>query len=88
MIAPLYGVPEIMERYRCDRHKAAQIIHQMQHLESPRLLAPEWAVVEWERQQMEQTAKPKGKRTAPKPGRVLVGTEQAPYHIPRRRETA
>lgn len=85
MIAPLYGVPEIMERYRCDRHKAAQIIHQMQHLESPRLLAPEWAVMEWERQQM---AQPKIKRTAPKPGRVLVGTEQAPYHIPRRRETA
>lgn len=45
----LLGIPDLMERYGCCRQTASAIIHQMKHLEYPRLLAPEWAVEEWER---------------------------------------
>ena len=59
----LLGVPEIMARYGCCRKTASRIINEMQHLKVPRLLAPEWAVLQWERDHMvapeQPTPKPK-----------------------------
>ena len=48
----LLGVPEIMARYKCCRQTASRIIRQMRHITEPRLMAPEWAVEDWERMQM------------------------------------
>ena len=54
----LLGVPEIMARYRCCRQTASKRMKQMKHLENP-LLVPEWAVTQWEREQMEPRPKRK-----------------------------
>ena len=74
----LLGVPEIMARYRRCRQTASKRMKQMKHLENP-LLVPEWAVTQWEREQME----PRPKR---KPaGRLITRQEAEGWKIPRRR---
>ena len=75
----LLGVPEIMARYGCCRKTAGRIIHEMQHLDVPRLLAPEWAVQQWEQDHMVHPAKPKAK-----PFRRSAAAMAPDYRIPMR----
>ena len=75
----LLGVPEIMERYRCCRQTASKRMRQMKHLENP-LLVPEWAVTQWEQEQME----PRRAKKKPVQGRVITDPAN-PYRIARRR---
>lgn len=48
----LLGVTDIMERYGCCRHTASKMMHQMRHIETPRLLVTESAVKAWECEKM------------------------------------
>ena len=73
----LLGVPEIMNRYGCCRQTASKRMKQMKHLENP-LLVPEWAVTQWEREQME----PKRKKPT---GRLITREEAKGHFIPRRK---
>lgn len=75
----LLGVSEIMRRYRCCRQTASKRMKQMKHLENP-LLVPEWAVMQWEQEQME----PRRAKKKPVQGRVITDPAN-PYRIPRRR---
>ena len=50
----LLGVTDIMERYKCCRHTASKLMHQMHHLTSPRLMVTESAVKAWEYEQMDE----------------------------------
>lgn len=75
----LLGVPEIMARYRCCRQTASKRMKQMKHLENP-LLVPEWAVTQWEREQME----PRRAKKKPTMGRVITDPAN-PYRINRER---
>jgi len=75
----LLGVPEIMARYRCCRQTASKRMRQMKHLENP-LLVPEWAVMQWEQEQME----PRRAKKKPTMGRVITDPAN-PYRINRER---
>ena len=75
----LLGVREIMARYRCCRQTASKRMKQMKHLENP-LLVPEWAVMQWEQEQME----PRRAKKKPVQGRVITDPAN-PYRIERRR---
>ena len=75
----LLGVTEIMARYRCCRQTASKRMKQMKHLENP-LLVPEWAVMQWEQEQME----PRRAKKKPVQGRVITDPSN-PYRIARRR---
>ena len=75
----LLGVSDIMQRYRCCRQTASKRMRQMKHLENP-LLVPEWAVTQWEQEQME----PRRAKKKPVQGRVITDPAN-PYRIPRRR---
>lgn len=75
----LLGVPEIMQRYRCCRQTASKRMRQMKHLENP-LLVPEWAVMQWEQEQME----PRRAKKKPVQGRVITDPAN-PYRIERKR---
>lgn len=44
----LLGIADIMERYGCCRHTASKMMHQMRHIERPRLMVTESAVKAWE----------------------------------------
>lgn len=48
----LYDIPAVMARYGCSRQMASKIIHSVPHLTEPRLMAPDWALREWEEAQM------------------------------------
>jgi hypothetical protein len=48
----LYDVPAVQARYGCSRQMASKIIRSGAHITSPRLMVPEWALMQWEQQQM------------------------------------
>lgn len=75
----LLGVPEIMRRYRCCRQTASKRMREMKHMEHP-LLVPEWAVLQWEQEQME----PRKATKKPVQGRVITDPTN-PYRIERKR---
>lgn len=80
----LYGIPEIMERYGVSRQTASRYIHEMHHMESPRLLAPEWAVEEWERGRMSRDPSPAELRAM----EARMKHPGSDFKIPRRRPEA
>ena len=79
----LLDIPKVCARYGCSRQFASKIIKSGPHLTSPRLMVPEWALVQWEREQMEPP-KPKAKKQQ-RAGRVITMKEAKQFEIPRRR---
>ena len=52
----LLTVRDVMERYQCSRQTASKIIHQLPHMEQPRLLVREKTLARWESWQEEKRA--------------------------------
>ena len=73
----LLTVQDCMDRLHCCRKTASRIMHEMPHIERPRLMVPESAMHAW----LEAQMAPKAKRKAMKP---LPEARKPDYQMPYR----